>query len=77
MEASTKGKRSVWRVKSGEHIRYFLGEDSAREYASDRFDHDTDGVPFVTECWLSEAITRLNELELGRDSFMRSYGNER
>ena len=71
MEA-IKGK-TVWRVKSGDITRWFYGEVGAREYASDRFDNELDGVPFVTECGLSEALTRLNELELGRATFMGSY----
>ena len=56
-------ERTVWRVSCGSSDRWFPGEIGARDYASDRYD-DVDGpIPFVEQITLSEAITRLNELE--------------
>ena len=56
-------ERNVWRVYSGGRSKWFAGEIGARDYASDRFDKEFDGVPWVEEVTLSEALTRLNELE--------------
>ena len=53
---------AVWRVSSGGVFRYFTDEGDARDYASDRFDYDTDGVPFVTQLTVHEAIAELNRL---------------
>ena len=35
----------------------------ARQWADDRFENEFDGVPFVEQITLTEALTRLNELE--------------
>ena len=56
-------ERTVWRVQSGGRFRWFAGEIGARDYASDRFDTEFDGIPFVTEVALTEALRRLNDLE--------------
>ena len=56
-------ERTVWRVQSGSRSKWFAGELGARDYANDRFDIELEGVPFLTEMTLSEAITRLNQLE--------------
>ena len=56
-------ERNVWRVQSGGRSKWFVGEIGARDYASDRFDKEFDGVPWVEEVTLSEALVRLNELE--------------
>lgn len=56
-------KTPVWRVQSGSHTKWFLEEPDARQYAKDRYDWDTDGVPFVTELTDRELIARINELE--------------
>ncbi len=53
----------LWRVQSGSVTRWFAGELGARDYASDRFDTEFDGVPFLEQVTLTEALTRLNELE--------------
>ena len=55
---------SVWRVQSGNDTRWFSGELGARQYASDRYDREFDGIPFVERMNLTEALTRLNELEV-------------
>ena len=56
-------ERTVWRVCSGGRSKWFAGEIGARDYASDRFDAEFDGVPFVEQVTLSEALIRLNDLE--------------
>ena len=56
-------ERTVWRVQSGGHTRWFSGEIGARQYADDRYDKEFDGIPFVSELTLSEALGRLNDLE--------------
>jgi len=56
-------ERTVWRVQSGGDTRWFSGELGARQYADDRFEAEFDGVPFVEQITLREALTRLNELE--------------
>ena len=56
-------ERTVWRVQSGGRSKWFAGEIGARDYASDRFDNEFDGVPFVEEITLTEALQRLNTLE--------------
>ena len=56
-------ERTVWRVQSGSVTRWFAGELGAMDYASDRFDNEFDGVPFVEQVTLTEALSRLNELE--------------
>ena len=56
-------ERTVWCVQSGSRSKWFAGELGARDYANDRFDTELEGVPFLTEMTLSEAITRLNQLE--------------
>ena len=56
-------ERTVYLVTGGRSDRYFTGELGARDYANDRYE-DADGpVPFVKEITLSEAFTRLNQLE--------------
>ena len=64
-------ERSVWRVQSGSITRWFAGELGARQWADDRFENEFDGVPFVEQITLSEALTRLNELESSKQ-----LGNE-
>ncbi len=54
---------SVWRVVSGSHSRWFSGEVSAREWAGDRYEVEFDGIPFVEQVTLTEAINRLNQFE--------------
>ena len=56
-------EREVWRVQSGSITRWFAGELGARQWADDRFENEFDGVPFVEQISLAEALTRLNELE--------------
>ena len=56
-------EKTVWRVVSGSHSRWFPGELGARQYADDRYETEFDGVPFVEEITLTEALNRLNELE--------------
>ena len=56
-------ERQVWRVCSGSVTRWFGGEAGARQWADDRFESEFDGVPFVERITLTEALTRLNELE--------------
>ena len=56
-------ERTVWCVQSGSRSTWFAGELGARDYANDRFDTELEGVPFLTEMTLTEAITRLNQLE--------------
>ena len=56
-------EKTVWRVRSGSVTRWFPGELGARQYADDRYDKEFDGVPFVEQISLAEALTRLNELE--------------
>ena len=52
----------LWVVSNGSSKTYFFGEKEAREYASDRYSIDTDGVPFISKVTLREAITELNRL---------------
>ena len=66
-------ERTVWRVQSGGFTRWFAGEIGARDYANDRYDTELDGVPFLEQITMSEMLTHLNELELGRATFMESY----
>ena len=54
---------SVWRVVSGGHTRWFSGELGAHLWADDRFENEFDGIPFIEQIALTEALTRLNELE--------------
>ena len=56
-------ERAVWRVCSGGVTRWFSGELGARNWADDRFENEFDGVPFVEQITLTEALVRLNELE--------------
>lgn len=56
-------ERHVWRVQSGSITRWFAGELGARNYADDRWDNEFDGVPFIEQLTMTEALTRLNELE--------------
>ena len=56
-------ERAVWRVQSGSVTRWFGGELGARNWADDRFDTEFDGVPFIEQVTLTEALSRLNELE--------------
>ena len=56
-------ERTVYLVAGGRTTKWFTGELGARDYANDRYE-DADGpVPFVKEITLTEAITRLNQLE--------------
>jgi len=52
----------MWVVSSGSSKTYFFGEGEARDYASDRYDLDLDGVPFISKVTLREAISELNLL---------------
>ena len=56
-------EKTVWSVCSGGYTRWFSGEVGARQYADDRYDKEFDGIPFVSELTLSEALARLNYLE--------------
>jgi hypothetical protein len=60
MEARTMRDSIMWVVSSGSSKTYFFGEEEARDFASDRFDFDLDGVPFISTVTLQEAITELN-----------------
>ena len=57
-------ERTVWRVSSGNHNRWFAGEITARDFAQQRFDNEFDGVPFVEQITLSEMLHRVNQLEM-------------
>jgi len=52
----------LWVVSNGSSKTYFYDEGDARDYASDRYDFDLDGVPFISKVTLREAITELNRL---------------
>jgi hypothetical protein len=52
----------MWVVSSGSSKTYFFDEGEARDFASDRFDFDLEGVPFISKVTLQEAITELNRL---------------
>jgi len=52
----------MWVVSSGSSKKYFFDELEARDYASDRYDLDLDGVPFISKVTLREAINELNRL---------------
>ena len=52
----------MWVVSSGSSKTYFYDEGEARDYASDRFSYDEDGVPFISKVTLREAISELNRL---------------
>ncbi len=52
----------MWVVSCGRSKTYFYDEGDARSYAGDRFSFDEDGVPFVSQVTLHEAITELNRL---------------
>ena len=52
----------MWVVSSGSSKTYFYDEGDARQYASDRYDYDVDGVPFISKVTLREAISELNRL---------------
>ena len=52
----------MWVVSAGSSKTYFYDEGDAREYASDRYDYDIDGVPFISTVTLREAIMELNRL---------------
>jgi hypothetical protein len=69
--------KKYYKVTLGNHRRYFCDEEDARDFAKQRAaDPDNwDGIPFVNEIDEREVITQLNELELGRATFMESYGN--
>jgi hypothetical protein len=69
-------ERTVWRVQSGGITRWFAGELGARDYASDRFEAEFDGVPFVEQILMSEMLAHINELEMGRKTFMDFYGKD-
>ncbi len=56
-------ERTVYLVAGGHTTKWFTGELGARDYANDRYE-DADGpIPYVRELTLSEAFTRLNQLE--------------
>ena len=69
--------KKYYKVTLGHHRRYFCDEEDARDYQRDRANDDEcfDGIPFLDEIDEREVITQLNELELGRATFMESYGN--
>ena len=67
----------VFRVSQGNRVRWFAGEDEARQYADDRYDKHLDGVPFVEPIDAVEMLTHLNELELGRKTFLESYASKK
>ena len=52
----------MWVVSSGSSKTYFYDEGEARDYASDRYDLDLEGVPFISKVTLREAISELNRL---------------
>ena len=52
----------LWVVSSGSSKTYFYDEGEARDYASDRYDLDLEGVPFISKVTLREAINELNRL---------------
>ena len=52
----------LWVVSSGSSKTYFYDEGEARDYASDRYDLDLEGVPFISKVTLREAISELNRL---------------
>ena len=52
----------MWVVSNGSSKTYFYDEGDARDYASDRYDFDLDGVPFISKVTLREAINELNRL---------------
>ena len=52
----------MWVVSAGSSKTYFFDEGDARDYASDRYDFDLDGVPFISKVTLREAISELNRL---------------
>jgi len=52
----------MWVVSSGSSKTYFYDEGEARDYASDRYDLDLEGVPFISKVTLREAINELNRL---------------
>jgi uncharacterized membrane-anchored protein len=64
MEDRTMPSRDsiMWVVSCGSSKTYFYDEGEAREYARDRYDYDLDGVPFIGNTTLHEAITELNRL---------------
>lgn len=56
----------VWTVECGERRRWFPDQASAREFANNEWDKETDGVPFVkpTTIWdVQELCAILNEIE--------------
>lgn len=61
---------AVWRVSSGGVFRYFTDEGDARNYASDRFDYDADGVPFITQLTVHEALNELNKFSSSSNSWV-------
>ena len=63
METETEREGTVWRVQSGGRCKWFTKQADAKYYANDRFDTELDGVPFLDELTLSEALNRLNGLE--------------
>ena len=66
----------VYRVSEGNRVRWFYDEGDARSFARDRFD-DADGpIPFCQPVDALEMLMHLNELELGREAFMESYGKD-
>ena len=54
---------TFYRVEQGNFRRWFATEEAAREWANDRFDTELDGIPFLTEYTLAEAVLKINELE--------------
>ena len=69
-------ERTVWRVRSGSLTRWFGGKAGAKQWADDRFDTEFDGIPYIDGITLTEALTHLNEMELGRATFMESYSKD-
>jgi hypothetical protein len=67
----------VYRVSEGNRTKWFFDEGDARQFARDRFD-DCDGpIPFVQPIDAVEMLTHLNELELGRKTFLESYASKK
>lgn len=54
---------SVWRVLAGSDARWFSGELGAHLWADDRFEKEFCPIPLIEKITLTEALTRLNELE--------------
>jgi len=63
-------KALLWLVDDGtcchDSIRWFDSEKDARQYASDCWDFDVDGIPFISQRMVespSDVVALLNEAE--------------